>query len=89
MAKGYNQCPGFEYLEVFAPTVHMPTVRTVLALTAIEDWHLQSIDILSAYLNDEMDVPVYMEEPEGFNQGNCGKIVCLFNKSLYGSKQGG
>jgi len=36
-----------------------------------------------------MDVPVYMEQPEGFIQGDRNKIVCLLNKSLYSSKQGG
>ena len=36
-----------------------------------------------------MDVPVYMEQPEGFIQGDHNKIVCLLNKSLSGSKQGG
>jgi len=69
--------------------VHMPTVRTVLALAAIEDWHLWSIDISHAYLNGEMDIPVYMEQPKGFVQGDRRKTVCLLNKSLYGLKQGG
>ena len=71
------------------PMVHMQTVRTVLALAAIEDWHLWSIDISHAYLNGEMDEPVYMEQPEGFIQGDCRKVICLLNKSLYRSKQGG
>jgi len=71
------------------PMVHMQTVRTVLALAAIEDWHLWSIDISHAYLNGEMDVPVYMEQPEGFVQGDCSKVFCLLNKSRYRSKQGG
>jgi len=67
----------------------MPTVRTVLALVAIEDWHLRSIDISHAYLNREMDIPVYMEQHEGLIQGDRRKTICLLNKSLYGSNQGG
>src|SRR5882724_10023859 len=58
-------------------------------MAAIKDWHLRSIDISHAYLNREMDVPVYMERPKGFIQGDRNKIVCLLNKSLYSSKQGG
>jgi len=37
VAKGYNQRPGFDYLEIFAPTVRMPTIQVVLAMAAIED----------------------------------------------------
>jgi hypothetical protein len=66
VAKGYNQRPGFDYIEIFAPTVRMPTIRVVLAISALHDYHLRSIDISHAYLNGEMDCDVYMEQPEGF-----------------------
>jgi hypothetical protein len=32
VAQGFSQRPGFEYLEVFAPTVRLPTLRIILAL---------------------------------------------------------
>ena len=38
VAKGYNQRPGFDYIEIFAPTVRMPTIRVVLAIAAL---HIQ------------------------------------------------
>ena len=40
VAQGFSQCPGFEYLEVFAPTVHHPTLRIIWALAALHDLHL-------------------------------------------------
>ena len=70
VAQGFSQCPGFEYLEVFAPTVRLPTLRVILALAAIHDLHLWSVDISNAYLNGEMDCDVYMEQPEGFVEGD-------------------
>jgi len=62
----------------------MLTVRTILTLVAIEDLHLCSIDILHAYLNGKMDLEVYMQQPEGFTQGNPKELVCLLDKALYG-----
>jgi len=75
VAKGYNQRPGFDHLEIFAPTVRMPTIRVVLAMAAIQDLHLRSIDISHAYLNGEMDCDVYMEQPEGFAVGDPREMV--------------
>jgi hypothetical protein len=89
VAKGYNQRPGFDYIEIFAPTVRMPTIRVVLAISALHDYHLHSIDISHAYLNGEMDCDIYMEQPEGFAQGNPRQTVCLLQESIYGTKQGG
>ena len=66
----------------------MPTIRTILTLAAIEDLHLPSVDILHAYLNGKMEVDVYMEQPEGFTQGNPKELVCLLDKALYEAKQG-
>ena len=87
--QGFSQHPGFEYLEVFAPTVHLLTLRIILALTAIHDLHLWSVNVLNAYLNGEMDCDVYMEQPEGFEQGDHKQKVCLLKKALYGTRQGG
>jgi transposase InsO family protein len=89
VAQGFSQRPGFEYLEVFAPTVRLPTLRIILALAALHDLHLWSVDVSNAYLNGDMDCDVYMEQPEGFAVGNPKDIVCLLKKSLYGTKQGG
>ena len=36
-----------------------------------------------------MDLQVYMEQPEGFTQGDPKELVCLLDKALYGAKQGG
>ena len=89
VARGYNQHPGFDYLEVFAPTVHLSSIRVILALAALQDLHLHSLDVSHAYLNGEMDCEVYMVQPEGFVEGDPKAQVCLLQKAIYGSKQGG
>ena len=56
---------------------------------AIYNLHLWSVDVSNAYLNGEMDYDAYMEQPEGFEQGDHKKTVCLLKKVLYGTRQGG
>jgi hypothetical protein len=62
------------------------TIRTILALAAIEDLELRSVDISHAFNNGDIDAEIYMKQPEGFEQGG-SKYVCRLNKSLYGLKQ--
>ena len=58
-------------------------------LAALQDLHLHSLDISHAHLNGEMDCDVYMAQPEGFVEGDPKAKVCLLQKAIYGSKQGG
>ena len=73
----HNQHPGFDDLEVFAPTVRPSSIRVILTLAALQDLHLHSLDISHAYLNGEMDCEVYMAQPEGFVEGDPKAKVCL------------
>jgi hypothetical protein len=58
----------------------------ILALSAIEDLELCSVDISSAFLNGDLDEEIYMKQPEGFHEGGPNH-VCKLKKSLYGLKQ--
>ncbi len=88
VAKGYSQRPGFDFKETFAPTVRYSTICIVLALAALEDLELRSIDISHAYLNGTLEEEIYMQQPEGFEVGGPDH-VCRLRKSLYGLKQAG
>ena len=68
MAKGFSQRPGFDYNETFAPTPKWASIHTILALAALEDLELESIDMSSAYLNGKLKEEVYMHQPEGFEE---------------------
>ena len=83
---GNFQRPGQDFFETFASTLRLPTIRIVLALAAIEDMELRSIDISYAFTNSDIDVEIYMKQPEGFQQSE-RNMVCRLNKSLYGLKQ--
>ncbi|KAL7279387.1 hypothetical protein ACG7TL_007228 [Trametes sanguinea] len=68
VAKGFSQRPGFDYNETFAPTPKWASIRIILALAALEDLKLESVDISSAYLSGELKEEVYMKQPEGFEE---------------------
>jgi Reverse transcriptase (RNA-dependent DNA polymerase)/GAG-pre-integrase domain/gag-polypeptide of LTR copia-type len=90
VAKGYSQREGIDYTETFAPTARFGALRTVIALAAIEDMELESVDISTAFLNGEIDAEVYMTKPEGVEiSGFEGpEWVLQLLKGLYGIKQG-
>jgi hypothetical protein len=88
VAKGFSQRPGFEFSETFAPTAKWAALRAILALAALEDLELESVDISSAFLNGDLDTDVYMQQPEGFEKRG-PDYVCRLLKSLYGLKQAG
>ena len=87
VAKGFSQRPGFDFGETYASTVKWATLRAILAYAALEDLEIESLDISSAFLNGDIDAEVYMQQPEGFPQGEWDDVLKLL-KSLYGLKQG-
>jgi hypothetical protein len=87
VAKGFTQIFGIDYEETFAPVTRFETVRLLLALTALEDWELEALDVKTAYLFGELDEELYMVQPEGFVQQGQEKKVCRLKKSIYGLKQ--
>ena len=89
VAKGYSQCPGLEFSEVFAPTAKWAALRAILALSALKDLELYSIDISTAFLNGDMEHDVYMQQPEGFEEYFGPGFVLKLIKSIYGLKQAG
>ena len=75
VGKGYSQRPGFDYVETFAPTVRMASIRTVLALSALEDLDLRSVDISHAFINGDLEEEIYMQQPEGFHFGGKDDVL--------------
>ena len=59
----------------------------MIALGAQHKLQLHQMDVLTAFLNGELDEEVYMQQPEGFVEEGKEHMVCYLKRSIYGLKQ--
>ncbi|XP_074356728.1 uncharacterized protein LOC141696493 [Apium graveolens] len=98
---GCKQTYGVDYMDTFAPVAKLTTVRTLLAVAAIQDWTVIQMDVTNAFLHSDLQEVVYMKFPPGYkglgsrisysSDANCSSsaqgLVCRLIKSLYGLRQ--
>jgi hypothetical protein len=84
VAKGFSQIPGIDFEETFSPVARFETVRLLLALSALEDWEIEALDVKTAFLYGNLDEELYMEQPEGFVVKGQERKVYRLKKALYG-----
>lgn len=87
VAKGYSQTEGIDYDEVFSPVVRVCTLKTIIALAAELNLEMESMDVVTAYLNSDLKEEIYMELPKTDKHQTSN--FCKLNKALYGLKQSG
>ncbi|SPO25882.1 uncharacterized protein UTRI_03247 [Ustilago trichophora] len=86
VAQGFTQQHGVDYDETFAPVLKFATLRLLIALAAQEGWLAHQMDVITAYLNGNLEEEIYMRAPPGYAEGD---KVCRLCKALYGLKQAG
>ena len=65
----------------------MISIRTILSLVAVEDLHIEQLDVKTTFLHGDLEEEIYMQQPQGYEFKWKGNLVCTFEKSLYGLKQ--
>ena len=93
--RGFEQEYGIDFTETFAPVAKFVTVRMLFALAAKYDWEIEQMDVVTAFLNPQLQEEVFMELPEGypvpdshiFPRTSGGRLICRLRKCLYGLKQ--
>ena len=74
-------------MRFFSPVVRHISIRTVLALVATWDLHLEQMDVKTSFLHGDLEEQIYIQQPDGFSQPGHEYLVCRLKKSLYGLKQ--
>jgi len=85
-AQGFSQVAKQDFNETFAPVARIATVRSLLASAAHNNDALRQLDVVTAFLNGELDEEIYMRPPKGMAHPGPGKALRL-NRSIYGLKQ--
>ena len=63
----------------------MDSIHLELFIEVSKGWEFHQMDVMNAFLHDDLFEEIYMEHPQGFMQDS--SLVCRLKKSLYGLKQ--
>ena len=86
VAKGFRQLEGLDYEETYAPIVRFESVKALVALAAGIGWHLDQMDVATAFLYADLEEEIFVEIPEGVALVGEGYMVWRLRKYLYGLK---
>lgn len=86
VAKQYYQIEWLNFFDTFSPIAKLSTIRLLLDVSSLKNWHLHQVDVNHAFLHDDINEDVNMEVLKGVM---CNKDyqVCRLRKSLNGLKQ--
>lgn len=89
--RGYQQAPGIDFEETYAPVSKLSTFRFLLALAARNGWAIDHLDVVTAFLNPAIDCEsIFMTLPLGMSwvdpRFSASQSVRL-RKALYGLRQ--
>ena len=65
----------------------MSSIHVALGLAAHLNLEVKQLDVKIAFLHDDLEEEIYMQQPEGFEVKGKENLVCKLKKSLYGLKQ--
>ena len=92
--KGFHQIPGVDYTESFSPVATDATIQIMLLYTLwkySDGWRCKMFDVEAAFLNADLETPMYLKWPEAMYELGCITKHQLDNeciklvRSMYGN----
>ena len=87
--QGFLQKYGIHYDETSAPVTDLTEILTLFTLAAKEGWHIQQLDVRTAFLNSQLHHDIYIKFPENLPLPEFSGRYAKLNKAVYGLKQAG
>jgi len=87
VAKGFSQIEGIDFDHIFSPVVRYESVHLLLAVAALENWHIEGLNVKSAFLYRQLDEEIYMEQPKRFKIHGQEQKVLRLCRAIYGLKK--
>jgi hypothetical protein len=63
VVKGFAQKKDIYFDEIFSLVFKMTLIRTILSLVVVEYFHLEQLDVKTAFLHGDLDEVTYMQHP--------------------------
>ena len=84
--KEFQQREGIDFIEIFSLVVKLATIRSLLNIVAVEDLHLEHLDINTVFLHGDLEENIYMMRLHGYIILDKEYLVCKL-KNLHGLRQ--
>jgi hypothetical protein len=88
-ARGFKDKNDYDRIEKFAPVSKLCDVRALYSISAKHKLRMDHMDVRVAFLNGDLERPVYMEVPDNYNlidKDYHENTVLMLKKALYGLK---
>lgn len=59
----------------------------LVSVAAANDWEIEQMDAISAFLNSDLKEEIFLELPEGYDEERSNGKVARLRKAIYGLKQ--
>ena len=66
MAQGFTQWRGFDYDQTYSHVMDIVSFRYLLALSSQFSLKMYLLDVVTAYLHDNIDTKLHLTPPTGF-----------------------
>jgi hypothetical protein len=87
VVKGFSHNKGIDFDEIISTIVKMTSIRTILSLMVVEDFHLEQLYVKTNFIHGDLEEAIYMQQAQGYEVKGKDNLVCRLKKRLYGLKK--